>query len=92
MPMSRCTWVILLTVLGLAAFTSLGNFAAFFEIAAAARLDGSRARIQLLPLTFLGFTVSAIVVAPKPLAYSNALTTYGVLPLAEMPRTPDLCR
>jgi len=50
-------------VLGLAAFTSLGNFAAFFEIAAAARLDGSRARIQLLPLTFLGFTVSAISVS-----------------------------
>ncbi|HJX01409.1 MAG TPA: glycosyltransferase family 2 protein [Terriglobales bacterium] len=50
-------------VLGLAAFTTLGNFAAFFEIAAAARLDGSRARIQLLPLTFLGFTVSAISVS-----------------------------
>jgi cellulose synthase/poly-beta-1,6-N-acetylglucosamine synthase-like glycosyltransferase len=50
-------------VLGLAAFTTLGNFAAFFEIAAAARLDGSRSRIQLLPLTFLGFTVSAICVS-----------------------------
>src|SRR5947209_2660681 len=49
--------------LGLAAFTTLGNFAAFFEIAAAARLDGSRSRIQLLPLTFLGFTVSAICVS-----------------------------
>jgi len=42
-----------IAVLGLAAFTTLGNFAAFFEIAAAARLDGSRGRIQLLPLTFL---------------------------------------
>lgn len=52
-----------IAVLGLAAFTTLGNFAAFFEIAAAARLDGSRARIQLLPLTFLGFTVSAISVS-----------------------------
>ena len=40
-----------IAVLGLAAFTTLGNFAAFFDIAAAARLDGSRARIQLLPLT-----------------------------------------
>src|SRR5215469_15638339 len=39
-----------IAVLGLAAFTTLGNFAAFFEIAAAARLDGSRGRIQLLPL------------------------------------------
>ncbi len=52
-----------IAVLGLAAFTTLGNFAAFFEIAAAARLDGSRARIQLLPLTFLGFSVSAISVS-----------------------------
>ena len=52
-----------IAVLGLAAFTTLGNFAAFFEIAAAARLDGSRARIQLLPLTFLGFAVSAISVS-----------------------------
>jgi hypothetical protein len=41
----------------------LGNFAAFFEIAAASRLDGSRSRIQLLPLTFLGFAVSAISVS-----------------------------
>jgi hypothetical protein len=50
-------------VLGLAAFTTLGNFAAFFEIAAAARLDGSGVRIRLLPLTFLGFTVSVISVS-----------------------------
>lgn len=50
-------------VLGLAAFTTLGNFAAFFEIAAATRLDGSRIRVRLLPLTFLGFTVSVISVS-----------------------------
>jgi cellulose synthase/poly-beta-1,6-N-acetylglucosamine synthase-like glycosyltransferase len=52
-----------LTVLALAAFTTLGNFAAFFEIAAAARLDGSRQRIRLLPLTLFGFTVSLISVS-----------------------------
>src|SRR5437016_8773084 len=50
-------------VLGLAAFTTLGNFAAFFEIAAATRLDGSRLRIRLLPFTFLGFTVSLVSVS-----------------------------
>jgi cellulose synthase/poly-beta-1,6-N-acetylglucosamine synthase-like glycosyltransferase len=50
-------------VLGLAAFTTLGNFAAFFEIAAATRLDGSRQRILLLPLTFLSFSVSLISVS-----------------------------
>jgi cellulose synthase/poly-beta-1,6-N-acetylglucosamine synthase-like glycosyltransferase len=52
-----------LTVLALGAFTTLGNFAAFFEIAAAARLDGSRHRIRLLPLTLFGFTVSLISVS-----------------------------
>ena len=50
-------------ILGLAAFTTLGNFAAFFEIAAAVRLDGSRQRVRLLPLTFFGFTVSLISVS-----------------------------
>lgn len=52
-----------LTVLALGAFTTLGNFAAFFEIAAASRLDGSRHRIRLLPLTLFGFTVSLISVS-----------------------------
>jgi cellulose synthase/poly-beta-1,6-N-acetylglucosamine synthase-like glycosyltransferase len=52
-----------LTVLALGAFTTLGNFAAFFEIAAATRLDGSRQRIRLLPLTLFGFTVSLISVS-----------------------------
>jgi len=52
-----------MAVLGLAAFTALGNFAAFYEIAAAARLDGSSERICLLPLTLLGFTVSVVSVS-----------------------------
>jgi cellulose synthase/poly-beta-1,6-N-acetylglucosamine synthase-like glycosyltransferase len=52
-----------LAVLGLAAFTTLGNFAAFFEIAAATRLDGSRLRIRLLPFTFFGFAVSLVSVS-----------------------------
>jgi cellulose synthase/poly-beta-1,6-N-acetylglucosamine synthase-like glycosyltransferase len=51
------------TVLALGAFTTLGNFAAFFEIAAAARLDGSKERIRLLPLTLFGFTVSLVSVS-----------------------------
>ena len=52
-----------IAVLALAGFTTLGNFAAFFEIAAAAQLDHSRTRVRLLPLTFLGFTVSLISVS-----------------------------
>lgn len=42
----------------LMSFSSLGNFAAFFEIAAAVRLDGNRQRTRLLPLNYLGFLVS----------------------------------
>jgi cellulose synthase/poly-beta-1,6-N-acetylglucosamine synthase-like glycosyltransferase len=52
-----------IAILSLAAFSTLGNFAAFFEIAAATRLDGSRLRIRLLPLTFLGFAVSLVSVS-----------------------------
>jgi len=39
------------------------NFAAFFEIAAAARLDSTRERIRLLPLLVLGFLVSIVAVS-----------------------------
>ncbi|MEM6645177.1 MAG: glycosyltransferase family 2 protein [Bacteroidota bacterium] len=49
-------------LLAIASYSSLGNFAAFFEIAAAARLDGSRRRIRLLPLNAFGFLVSLIAV------------------------------
>jgi cellulose synthase/poly-beta-1,6-N-acetylglucosamine synthase-like glycosyltransferase len=50
-------------IMALAAFTTLGNFAAFYEIAAAARLDGSRLRIRLLPMTLFGFVVSVVSVS-----------------------------
>jgi cellulose synthase/poly-beta-1,6-N-acetylglucosamine synthase-like glycosyltransferase len=45
-------------VLFVASFTALGNFATFFEIAASARIDGSKERLRILPLHFLGFLVS----------------------------------
>ncbi|MFT4560358.1 MAG: cellulose synthase/poly-beta-1,6-N-acetylglucosamine synthase-like glycosyltransferase [Gammaproteobacteria bacterium] len=41
-------------------FGALGNFAAFFEIAAALHLDGSGHRVRLLPLNFLSFIASLI--------------------------------
>lgn len=44
-------------------YSALGNFAAFFEIAAAAYLDGSRERIRLLPLNYCGFLVSIISIS-----------------------------
>lgn len=52
-----------LSVLILASFGALGNFAAFFEIAAAAYLDGSRQRIRLLPFNSLGFLVGALAIS-----------------------------
>ena len=44
-------------------YSTLGNFAAFFEVAAGARLDGSRGRIRLLPFLIAGFLVSLVSVS-----------------------------
>lgn len=52
-------------IVALLAFTSyaaVGNLAAFFEIAAALRLDGTKGRICLLPFLILGFAVSTFSV------------------------------
>ena len=43
--------------------SALGNFAAFFEIAAAVHLDRSRERVRLIAFNWLGFIVSAVAVA-----------------------------
>lgn len=48
----------ILAILAVAMYSTLGNFAAFFEVAAGARLDGSRGRIRLLPFLSFGFLVS----------------------------------
>lgn len=53
----------LIAVLSLTAYSSVGNFAAFFEIAAAARLDSTPTRIRILPLLVLGFLVSIVAVS-----------------------------
>jgi hypothetical protein len=47
-------------VVGLASFGALGNYAAFFELAAALHLDGSRRRLRLLPLNFINFLASFV--------------------------------
>lgn len=47
----------------LMAYGTFGNFAAFFEIAAAVYLDGTRERIRLLPLNYFGFLVSMLAVS-----------------------------
>ena len=48
----------LLAIFAVALYSTLGNFAAFFEVAAGARLDGSRGRLKLLPFLIVGFLVS----------------------------------
>lgn len=50
----------LIILLAVTAYSTLGNFAVFFEITAATYLDGTRLRIRLLPFVFLGFLVSLL--------------------------------
>jgi len=53
----------IIAVLSVTAYAAIGNLAAFFEIAAAVRLDGNRKRIRLLPFLIFGFTVSIFSVS-----------------------------
>jgi hypothetical protein len=53
----------LLALFAVATYSTLGNFAAFFEVATAARLDGSRNRIRLLPFLSLGFLVNLLAIS-----------------------------
>ena len=43
--------------------SALGNFAAFFEIAAAVHLDRTHRRVRLIAFNWLGFVVSAVAIA-----------------------------
>ncbi|WP_255417422.1 glycosyltransferase family 2 protein [Lysobacter sp. TY2-98] len=52
----------LLLGLGVFLYGSLGNFAAFFELAAGCYLDDKRASARLLPLNLLGFVTSVVAV------------------------------
>ncbi len=47
-----------IAIFSLMSFGALGNFSAFFEIAAATYIDGSRKRIRLLPLNLFSFLIS----------------------------------
>jgi cellulose synthase/poly-beta-1,6-N-acetylglucosamine synthase-like glycosyltransferase len=52
----------LIIILAVTCYSTVGNFAVFFEIATAAHLDGTRGRIKLLPFVLLGFLVSLVSV------------------------------
>src|ERR1700719_1032434 len=64
-----------IALFSLTAYAALGNLAAFFEIAAAARLDGTRKRISLLPFLILGFAVSIFSVSRAALSQVSDLVT-----------------
>jgi cellulose synthase/poly-beta-1,6-N-acetylglucosamine synthase-like glycosyltransferase len=64
-----------IAMLSFAAYAAMGNFAAFFEIAAAARLDSTRQRICLLPFLVLGFLVSIFAVSRAILSQMMAPLT-----------------
>lgn len=49
-----------LAILAVASYGTLGNFAAFFEVATAVRLDGSRRRVRLVPFLVFGFLVNIV--------------------------------
>ncbi len=49
-------------------FSALGNFAAFFQMAAATYLDGSRHRIRLLPFVLFGFVISVVAISQATLS------------------------
>lgn len=52
----------MLGLLALMSYGTLGNFAAFFEIAVAVHVDGNTQRSRLLPFTYFGFIVSALTI------------------------------
>ncbi len=52
----------LIIILAVSTYAVLGNFATFFEVAAATHLDRTRERATLLPLLSFGFLVTALAV------------------------------
>lgn len=52
----------LIIILAVSTYAVLGNFATFFEVAAATHLDRTRERATLLPLLSFGFLVTALSV------------------------------
>lgn len=65
----------LIALFAITAYASVGNMAAFFEIAAAVRLDTNRNRISLLPFLVLGFGVSIFSVSRAAWSQLIALIT-----------------
>jgi hypothetical protein len=52
----------LIIVLAVTCYSTIGNHATFFEVAAATHLDGSRQRARLIPFILMGFLVTIVSV------------------------------
>jgi cellulose synthase/poly-beta-1,6-N-acetylglucosamine synthase-like glycosyltransferase len=68
----------LIVILAVTGYSTLGNFAVFFEIAAATYLDGTRSRVRLLPFIMAGFLVSLMAVARATVTQPFARPTRNV--------------
>lgn len=62
--LSHPGWVFTLaaSTFALVLYGGFGNSAAFFQMAAAVRLDGNARRLRLMPLNFIGYVVSAVTI------------------------------
>jgi cellulose synthase/poly-beta-1,6-N-acetylglucosamine synthase-like glycosyltransferase len=80
----------LLAILAVAMYSTLGNFAAFFEVAAGARLDGSRGRLKLLPFLIVGFLVSLVSVTWATVTQVVTFWRPDKWEKTERHRSPDL--
>ncbi|ECP1951340.1 glycosyltransferase family 2 protein [Salmonella enterica] len=58
------SWLLTLsgTSMLLVMFGGFGNVAAFYQMAVAVRLDGNSRRLRLLPLTLMGYLISAVTI------------------------------
>jgi cellulose synthase/poly-beta-1,6-N-acetylglucosamine synthase-like glycosyltransferase len=68
----------LIVILAVTSYSTLGNFAIFFEIAAATYLDGTKDRVKLLPFVMPGFLVSLMSVARATVTQPFARRTKDV--------------
>jgi len=73
----------LIVLFAVASYSTLGNFAAFFEVATAVRLDGSRNRVRLLPFVALGFLVNLLAVSRATLSRRSWLAPAAAGPTWE---------
>ena len=66
----------LILILAVSSYSVLGNFATFFEVAAATHLDRTRQRARLLPFLFFGFLITVLSVTQGAFVQLAALSPH----------------